>query len=199
MRGIIKAVALENACIFSGPNGNLRFWCFNGTRGDFDAEFFTLISPISVLETRELWVGRNAKSHIGGSPKPWNQTVAGIRGVFGVLTKVEDLTIDSCNTVPIFIMLCQNEAGSIPLPGLRRSTIYVGCGDLDSRLLVECAKARKEHSRPLGEIAIIFESKPEAKVTRELESLREFVEELDYHAGVTPVTRWWDSHDGEMR
>ena len=37
-RGITKAVAIPNACILSGKNGNLRFWCLGGgTRGEFDA------------------------------------------------------------------------------------------------------------------------------------------------------------------
>ena len=53
-RGITKAVAMPNLCVLSGPDVNLRFWCFEGTRRKFDAEFFTSFSPISTLRIREL-------------------------------------------------------------------------------------------------------------------------------------------------
>ena len=189
---------MPNSCILSGPNGNLRFWCFEGTREIFDAEFFTLFSPISPLEIRELWVGRNTKSYFSENSKPWKQTAAGVRGAFEVLTKVEDLTIVSCETGPFFVTLNATTDDGILLPGLRRLTIYVGCGDLDISALVQCAKTRNEHSRPFVEVAIVFGSEPRAEVVRVLESLRELVKKLDYRVGVALVLRQWESRDDEM-
>ena len=196
-REITKAVAMPKSCILSGPNGNLRFWCFHGNRENFDAEFFTLFSPISALEIRELWVGQSTESYPSDS-KPWKQTAAGVRSAFEVLTKVEDLTIVSCETEPFFVTLDAATDDGILLSRLRRLTIYVGCGDLAISALVQCAKARKERSKPLGEVAIIFGSKPQTKVVQVLESLREFVEKLDYCVGVAPILRQWESRDDEM-
>ena len=79
-REITKAVAMPNLCIFLGPNGNLRFWCFSGICDWFNVEFFTLFSPVSVLEIRELWVGRNPPARYNGSTRPWIQTLCGILG-----------------------------------------------------------------------------------------------------------------------
>jgi len=197
-REITKAVAMRNSCVLSGPNGNLRFWCFDGNREKLNAEFFTLFSPISTLEIRELWVGPNTKPYSSGSSKPWKQTAPGVRSAFEVLTKVEDLTIVSCETGPFFATLDTATDSGILLPGLRRLTIYVGCGDLDVSALVQCAKARKEHSRPLGEVAIIFGSEPQTEVVQVLESLREFVEKLDYRAGVAPVLKHWEGQGDGM-
>ena len=194
MRGITKAVATPNSCIFSGPNGTLRFWCFDGARENFDGDFFSLFSPIPVSEIKELLVGARTESYYGTPSRPWKQTAARVRGAFGVLTKVEDLTIVSCETVPFFATLGATVDGATLLPGLRRLTIYVGCGDLDVSALIQCAKARLECSRPLGEVTIIFENEPGADVIREVESLREFVGELDYRVDVTPELQWGDKN-----
>ena len=195
MRGITKAVAMPHSCILSGPNGNLRFWCFRENRENFDAEFLTSFAPISVSGIRELWVGSTTESYFGRLP--WKQTVAGVRGAFGVLTKVEDLTIVSCETEPIFTTLDVKLGNGILLPGLRRLTIYVGCGALDIPALIQSTKARKDHSRSLGEVVIIFENEPGAGIVRELEPLKEIVGEFDYRVGVTPVMRQWESRDGD--
>ena len=192
MRGITKAVAMPNSCVLSGPGGNLRLWCFNGTRGDFDAEFFTSFSPISVLEIRELWVGQWA-SYYSNSPKqPWKQTAAGVRSAFKVLAKVENLTIVNCEKEPFFVVLGVTTNDEIPLPGLQRLTIYVGREDLDVSALTRCARARKEHSQPLGEVIIVFEEKPGAGLVEGLESLKGFVGVLLYHVGETLRLFWHD-------
>ena len=135
-RGITKAVAMPNSCIFSGPNGNLHFRCFEG-REIFDAKFFIEFSPISVSQIRELWVGRGTS----GFQNKWNQTTVGVRGAFEVLTKVEDLTIVGCETKLIFTTLQEATVdGGFLLPGLKRLTIYVGFEVLDVSALVQCAK-----------------------------------------------------------
>jgi len=188
MKGFTKAVAMPNSCILSGPNGNLRFWCFHGTRGDFDAAFFTSFSPISALEIKELWVGQETKSHTVN--KPWKQTVAGAHGAFAVLTKVEDLTIVSCETGPIFAALDTTADDGVLLPGLRRLTIFVGCGDLDVPALIRCAKARKKHSRPLGEVTIVFREVATTDSIWEVELLKEFVAEVSHYVGAAPVLVW---------
>lgn len=195
-RGITKAVATPNSCIFSGPNGTIRFWCFAGARENFDGEFFTSFSPISVSEIKELLVGARTESFFGTRRRPWRQTVARVRGAFAVLTKVGDLTIVSCDTDPFFATLGATADNAVLLPGLRRLTIYVGCGDLDVSALIQCAKRRVEHSRPLRGVTIIFENAPGADVVREVESLGEFMEELNHHVGVTPKLKWGDK-DGE--
>jgi len=193
MRGITKAVAMPSSCILSGSNGNLRFWCFKRSRDNFDAEFFTSFAPISVSGIKELWVGATTESY--SSRRPWKQTATGVRSAFKALTKVEDLTIVSCETEPIFAALDVGVGNTILLPRLRRIAIYVGCGDLDVLALIQSAKARKEHSQPLGEVVIVFENEPVAGVVRELGPLRELVEELNYRVGVTPVMRQWESQD----
>ena len=189
MRGITKAVAMPNSCIFSGPNGNLRFWCF-GDRGNFNAEFFTSFSPISVSQIRELWVGRGTES-LYSANQPWIPTTAGVRGAFEVLTKVEDLTIVSCKTKPIFTTLQATvDDGRLLLPGLKRLTIYVGIGDLDVSALIQCAKARKGLLQSLGEVTIVWKKDPGVDVKQEVESLREFVGELTQRVGRTPKLNW---------
>ena len=187
-KGISKAVAMPSSCIFSGPNGNLKFWPSRRTREIFDARFFTSFSPISVLEIRELWVGPNSTS---SRPfrRPWKQTAAGVHGAFRVLTKVEDLTIVSCGTEPFFSTLGATVEDSVLLPGLRRLTIYVGCGELDVPALIQCAKARKGHSRPLREVTVVFEEEPKVDLIQEVESLRESVEELIHRIGEAPKLR----------
>jgi hypothetical protein len=190
-KGITKAVAMPNSCILSGPNGNLKFWCFEETRDNFDAEFFTSFSPISVSEIRQLLVGARTDHR-----RLWKQTAARVHGVFGVLTKVEDLTIVSCETEPFFATLGATVDNGILLPGLRRLTIYAGHGDLDVPALIQCAKARKGYSRPLGEVTVVFEEEPGAGLIQEVESLGEFVEELTYRVGEAPKLIWKDEvHD----
>ena len=187
-RGITKAVAMPISCILSGPGGNLRFWCFRGTRENFDAEFFTSFSPISVSEIRELWVGHRDRSST--SPRPWEQTPAGVRGAFGVLTKVEDLTIVNCDTMPFFSTLGATVDGGVLLPRLRKLTIYVGRGDLDVSALIQCAEARKEHFQPIGEVVVVFEDEPEGDFVEGAQLLRAFVGGLIYRVGQAPRTTW---------
>ena len=141
---------------------------------------------ISVSEIKELLVGARTESFFGAHSRPWEQTVARVRSAFAVLTKVEDLTIVSCDMDPFFATLGATADNAILLPGLRRLTIYVGCGDLDVSALIQCAKGRREHSRSFGKVTIIFENEPGADMVREVESLGEFVEELDHRVGVTP-------------
>ena len=192
MRGIMKAVATQNSCVFSGPNGDLRFFCFNGTRDNFDVEFFTSFFPIPISEIRELLVGKRPNTH----PGPWKQTAARVYGAFRMLTKVEDLMIVSCEMAPFFMTLGTTVDGTAPLPGLRKLTIYVGCGNLDISALIQCARARLECSRPLKEVTIIFEDEPGADVIQEVQSLREFVGELNYRVDTTPELNWEGESDG---
>ena len=189
MTGITKAVAMPNSCTFSGPNGNLGFWCFE-TRGNFDADFFTLFSPISFSQIRELWVGQRAESRLYGKSRPWKQSAVGVRGALEVLTKVEDLTIVSCETGPFFAILGVTVDGGILLPGLRNLTIYVGCGELHVSALTQCAKARKEDFRPLEKVTIAWENDPGADVMQEVEFLRGFVGELMYDVDKAPKLSW---------
>ena len=133
---------MPGSSFLSGPNGTLRFWCFEGTRRNFDAEFLTSFSPISVLQITELWVGQRTESYFGSKSRPWKQTTTGVRGAFEVLTKVEDLTIVSCETEPFFTTLGTTADGGILLPGLQGLTIYVGCGDSDVPALSQSAKSR---------------------------------------------------------
>ena len=189
-REITKAVAMPNSCILSGPGGNLRFWCFEGTRDNFDAGFFTSFSPISVSGIRELWVGQRSKISSCSSRRPWKQTAAGVHGAFGVLTKVEDLTIVNCETEPFFSALEPTADDGVLLPGLWKLTIYVGRGDLDASVLVRCAKTRKEHSRPLGKVIVVFEKEPEDDLVKGVELLRVFVGNLICCIGETPKMLW---------
>ena len=183
-REITKVIAMPNSSIHSGPNGNLRFWC-NLIRERFDGQYFTSFSPIFVLDIRELWIGQNTTTR-----SPWKQTIAGTRSAFEVLKKVEDLTIVSCETGPLFATLGTPARDGIPLPGLQKLTIYVGFGDLDIPTLVQCARARKKHSRPLGKVTVVFEEEPGADLVRWLELLRASVGELTYYVGETPRLYW---------
>ena len=195
-RDITKAVAMPNSCVLSGPNGDLRFWCFRENRANFNAKFFTSFSPISISGIRELLVGPNTEFPFDNLPSPWEQTVDHARGAFGVLTKVEDLTIVSCKTEPFFTALGAAMDGPILLPGLRRLTIYIGCGDLDVPALVRCAEARFENSRPLGEVTVIFENELNGYMIQEVEFLRGFVEDLSCRVGASPELKW-ESKDGD--
>jgi len=194
-RGITKAVAMPNSCIFSGPNGNLRFWCTEETRKNLDAVFFTSFSPIPVLGIRELWVGPGTTTYFGTPLPPWKQTTASVQGIFGVLTKVEDLTVVGCNMKPFSAALGATVARAsandgILLPTLQRLTIYVEFGDLDVPALIQCAKARKGHSRPLGEVTIVCKEAVTTDLIRKVESLREFVVEVNHRVGVAPMLIW---------
>ena len=151
-------------------------------------------APISISEIGELLVGQRTESYSSTHRRPWEQTAARVRGAFGVLTKVEDLTIVSCEMVPFFATLGATVDGAALLPGLRRLTIYVGCGDLEISALIQCAEVRLESSRPLGEVTIIFENEPGTDVIREVESLRKLVGELDYRIDVTPALQWGDKN-----
>ena len=192
-RGITKAVAMPNSCILSGPNGNLGLWCFEGrAREDFDAEFFTTLSPICVSEIKELWVGHSTTSFF--YPGPWLIDVAGVCGAFAALEKVEDLTIVGCNSEPFSTALGVTAAadadGGVLLPELQRLTIYVVFGDLDIHGLIRCAKARKEHSRSLWKVTLVFRKPVAAQLIREVEPLREFVGEVEHCVGEAPVLIW---------
>ena len=185
-------MAMRNSCVLSGPNGYLRFWCFQGdeNRANFNAKFFTSFSPINTCEIRELWVGGNTEFHFGTGLNYWEQNTARVRGAFGVLTKVEDLTVVRSELEPFFAALCPTTDGPILLPGLRRLTLYVRRGDLNISALTQCAETRFERSRSLGEVTIVFENEPEADEIREVESLGRFVGKLSHHIGGVPDMRW---------
>ena len=189
-REITKAVAMPNSCVFSGPNGNLRFWCFCEGRRDFDADFFTSFSPISISQIRELWVGQSTPPGFFSSSGPWKQTTPRVRGAFKVLTSVEDLTIVSCVTKPFFTTLGGPVNDGVLLPKLQSLTIYVGCGDLDTPALIRCAKARKKHLQPLGEVTVVWEEDPGADIMQEMESLGELVGELTQRVDEAPKLSW---------
>jgi len=186
MRGITKAVAMRNSCVLSGPNGYLRLFFFEGTRDNFDAKFFTSLSPISVLEITELWVGQKTTYY----RRPWGQTSAGVRDALGVLMKVEDLNVVNCEMAPFFSALGVTSDGGIILPRLRRLTIYIGRDDLDVLALIQCAKARKERYRPFG-VTLVFEEKLGADLVERVESLRAFVGELVYRVVCAPKFDLW--------
>ena len=189
MKGITKAVATPNSCIFSGPNGNVKFWCFDQTRKIFDVEFFTSFSPISISDIRELWVGQRTETYFETGRTPWKQTTDRVLGAFKVLGKVEDLTIVSCEPKAFFETLGSATDNDVLLPGLRRITVYVGCGNLDPATLIQCARARKGYSRQLEEVGIVLE-KPDENFVRELEPLREMVGVLSCDVGKTPELKW---------
>ena len=77
---------------------------------------------------------------------------------------------------PFFAARGSTADGIIILPDLRRLTIYVGRGHLNIPALAQCAEARFENFRPLGEVTIVFENQPGAGVALrlEMESLKEF-------------------------
>jgi len=191
-RGITKAVAMPNSCTFSGPNGNLNFWCY-GARGKLNADFFTLFSPISVSRIRELWVG--GQPFLATANTPWKLTTAGVRGAFEVLAAVEDLTLVSCETKPVLTALLVKANGEVLLPGLKRFTIYVGFGELDVSALIRCIKARKEHFRQLEEVTVVWKKGPGDAVMKGVESLTEFVGELSHRVGKIPELTWTGDSD----
>ena len=127
---------------------------------NLDAHFFTSFFPVSVLQIRELWIGGRTRSRFNSGRIPWEQTVAGLRGAFGVLTSVECLTIACCKTGPYFQALGAAVDGGILLPGSQKLTAYVWCGNMDVSALTQCTKARKEHFRPLREVTIVWETDP---------------------------------------
>jgi len=187
-RGITKAVAMPNSCILSGPNGNLRFWC-SGVRTSFDAEFFTSFSPISALDIRELWIGHKSTRPYAHS-RSWDPTAAKVSGAFGVLMRVEDLTTVGCKMGSFFSALVVAADNRVPLPRLRKLTVFVGEYPLDVQGLIECVKTRKKHSRSLGEVTIVVE-KPEAEFAEGVvELLKEFVGQSKYRVGTAPGLSW---------
>ena len=192
MTGITKVVAMPDSCVFSGPNGNLGFWCFEGTRGNLDTDFFTSFPPITVSQIKELLVGRGTPSYSTTTHGPWKQTITWARGAFEVLTKVEDLTMVSCETWPFFVALGATMDGEILLPELRNFTIYVGYEDLRLSALIQCAKARKKHFRPLEKMTVVWGKDPSPDVMQEVESLREFMGELIHGVGEAP--KFWKEH-----
>ena len=107
-----------------------------------------------------------------------------------MLTKVEDLTIVSCETEPFFVTLGETVTGGVLLPGLKRLTVYTGCGDLNVSSLIRCTKARKERFQQLGEVTVVWKKEPGVDVVQEVESLREFVGELIYRVGEAPKLVW---------
>ena len=174
-RGITKAVAMAYMCVFSGPNGTLRFW----SSKNFDAEFVASFSPISLSHITELLIiPKENRSKYAALNNPWEHTISGACGAFEAFTAVEDLTIASCVTEPLFTALGMTVNSGILLPGLRRLSIDVGYGDLNVSTLFQCAKARKEHSRLLEEVTIVWGEDPGADVIQAVESLREYVGEL---------------------
>ena len=108
-------MAIPNSCVLLGPNGSLKFWCFNGNRDNFDAKFFTSLSPISVSGIRELLVGTSAEHYYADCRGPWEQT-ARVRGAFGVLTKVENLPIVSRRMEPFLRHLVRQRTALSSFP-----------------------------------------------------------------------------------
>lgn len=106
------------------------------------------------------------------------------------MKKTEDLTIVNCETGPFFAALGSMADGVILLPELRRLSIYVGRGHLHVSALARCSEVRFEHSRPLGEVTIVFEEEPGESVILGVESLKEFVGELNYRVGTTLRLKW---------
>ena len=187
-RGVTRATIMPNGCVLSGPNGRLRFDFFPGSRENFDAGYLTSLSSISVSEIRELSVGMEVDPH--GIRRPWKQAAGRVRGAFEVLKKVEDLSIVNCEVGPFFAALGSTADGNVLLPELRRLTIYIGREDLDVGALIQCSGVRFDHSRPLGEVTIVFEKQPGKGVILEMELLKGFVGEMNYRVGKTPELEW---------
>jgi len=127
-------------------------------------------------------------------PNPWEQSFAGIRGAFGFLTKVEDLTIVGCDTglfsAALGMTAAANADGGILLPALQKLTIYVVYGHLDILDLIRCARARKEHSRSFGEVTIVFREAATVDLILEVESLGEIVGEVKHRVDEAPMLIW---------
>ena len=191
-KGIVKVVAMPTSSVLSGPNGIVRFHCSERAYETFNVGFFTSFSPISVTEVKELWVGRYHTSCYDDFSKAWKTADGGIHGAFEVLMGVEDLTIVNCETKPFFSTLGATvDDGTILLPRLRRLTAYVEHHrDIDIQALVQCVKARKEHSLSLGEVVIIFGEEPGADLVKGVELVREFVGKLIYRVGEAPRLHW---------
>ena len=190
MTGIAKAVAIPSSCILSGPNGTIRFYCPDLTRDRFNAEFFTSFSPIFVMEIKELWVGEYHTSYEGTSYRPWAPTATDVHSALAALTRVEDLIIVNGRTGPFFSTLGSTTENSLLLPELRRLTIYVGYWGMDVSALLQCVRARKEYSQPLGKVIIVFPKEPGDDVVKGVESVREFTRELIWRVGEDPKLYW---------
>ena len=64
--------------------------------------------------------------------------------------------------------------------------MYVGFRDLDVSALLQCTRARKGYSLPLGEVAIVWQKDPDVDHKQVVELLREFVGELTQRVGDAP-------------
>lgn len=196
MRGITKAIAIAGIYIFSGPNGNIALsygsggfgegLCaeifvsslyFHGRDSDLCEEIFPPVPEIKVL-----WVG---------GEEPWLQGIHEIKDAFKVLEGLEELIIVGCHTQPFSTVLRMttnlDEGGRILLPVLQRLTIYVVSGDLDIYDLTRCVGARKEHSRPLEKLTIVFKKTPTERLICMVKPLGEFVGEFEYLVGEAPA------------
>ena len=120
----------------------------------------------------------------------WKESAARLRGASEVLTDVEGSTIVCCKMEPFLQTLGETMDGRILLPGLQKLTVYVGYGDMDVSVLIQCTRTRKEHSRPLGEVIVVWEKDPGAVFRGEVESLSEFAGELVHRVGETPKLLW---------
>ena len=120
----------------------------------------------------------------------WKESATGLRGASEVLTDAGGLTIVCCKMEPFLQTLGETVDGRILLPGLQKLTVYVGYGDMDVSVLIQCTRTRKEHSRSLGEVIVVWEKDPGAVFRGEVESLSEFVGELVHRVGETPKLLW---------
>ena len=80
---------------------------FSGALGQLQCGILHLLPPGLVLEIKELWFGQAFRS----DNISWKQTITGVRGAFGVLTEVEDLTIVGCDTTMFSVLGATTVAG----------------------------------------------------------------------------------------
>ena len=114
-----------------------------------------LYLTISILQIRELWIGQGTVNGFTNKRTSWKESAAGLRGASEVLTDVEGLTIVCCKMEPFLQTLGETVDGRTLLPGLQKLMVYVGYGDMDVSVLIQCTRTRKEHSRPLGEVIVV--------------------------------------------
>ena len=157
-RGIAKVVATPNACNFSCPNGNHRFWCLVGS---FDADVALSSLPLSL--DRGLRVGRRTTllsvmtATMAAATTKYNhnrhsgtlkQTTAEVCRMFGAPTKAGDLshyrlrnTTDSRDT--------RNRSG-LRFPNYEDSRSTLGMGICVYRLLSGVGRRGSSASGQLG-------------------------------------------------
>ena len=135
--GVAKIVATPNACGFSGPTVNLRFWCFMQTEIASIPTSLCPHRPLSLDQRALGWVENRSRFHADDdgdnngddlrSPQwTWKWTTAVVRGVLEVLAKVEELIIINWEIHGPHDT--RDESGlCVLLPKLRRLTIYVRC------------------------------------------------------------------------